>query len=129
MAFIDISDPDKRKEIVQKYIEMKNELKTRAENAKENNLLKEKVTQQQYQPIITATKESAEKITSALKRESVYEFYARQTKNKDKYFSIHRDIPGMFRLGQTNGQIDNMNNLHMHDRSYSYSRVFWNLLM
>ena len=47
MAFIDISDPKKkRKETVQKYIEMKNELKTRAENAKENNLLKEKVTQQ-----------------------------------------------------------------------------------
>ena len=46
MAFINISTPQKRKEIIQKYMEMKNELKTRAENTKEDNLSKEQVTQQ-----------------------------------------------------------------------------------
>ena len=55
------------------------------------------------------------------KCESVYDFYAKQTKNKDKYFSIYRDIPGVFRLGQTNIQIDDDNNLHMYNRSQCQS--------
>ena len=43
MAFIDITDPEKRKEIVQKYIQMRNELRIKNENRKEGNLLKDKL--------------------------------------------------------------------------------------
>ena len=121
MAFINISDPQKRKEIIQKYMEMKTSLKTRSENGKEDNLLKEQVTQQQFQPIIAATKESAEKITSALKRDTAYDFYSKQTKNKDKYFSIYRDNSGVFRFGQTNIRIDDNNTLHVYTAT---ARVF-----
>ena len=61
MAFINISDPRKRKEIVEEYIKTRNELKLKNENKKEGNLIKEQQIEEQYRPLISATEESTKK--------------------------------------------------------------------
>ena len=130
MAFINIADPVKRKEIVQDYIQMRNDVRTRNENNKETNLLREKEKEERFKPIVTATEKSAEKITSALRGGpgTPYEYYSSLTNNRDKYFGIYR-IEGHFRLGNTNIQIDEENNISIQDKTYSYSPGLWDLLM
>ena len=133
MAFINIQDPVKRKEIVQDYVKMRNEVRQRNENDKESNLLKEKAIEERVRPIVKATEKSAEMITSALKHEegpkTPFEFYSTMTKNKDKYISIYRNNDRTFRLGKTNIQIDAENNIHIDGTMYRYSSGIWDLLM
>jgi len=133
MAFIDIEDPNKRRETVQEYIKTRNEIRGRNENNKESNLIKEKEIEAKFRPIVRATEESAEKITSALKKDqgpqSPYEFYSSMTKNKDLYFSIYRINDGSFRLGDTDIRIDVDSNIHISDTTYNYTPGLWNLLM
>ena len=136
MAFINISNPQKRKEIVQEYIKTRNELQLRAENRKEGNLLKEQAIQEQAKPVVTATKESAEKITSALNNfnnnnfnTSLYSFYSKLNQNKDKYFSIYQTDKGTYKLGNSEIKIDNQNNIFVNGKTYYYTPGLWNLLM
>lgn len=136
MAFINISNPQKRKEIVQEYIKTRNELQLKAENKKEGNLLKEQAIQEQAKPVVTATKESAEKITSALNNfnnnnfnTSLYSFYSKLNQNKDKYFSIYQTDKGTYKLGNSDIGIDNQNNIFVNGKTYHYTPGLWNLLM
>ena len=135
MAFINISNPTKRDEIVQEYIKMKNDIREKNENNKESNLLKERAIEERFKPIVTATEKSAEKITSALKKseeeelKKPYDFYSSMSKNKDKYFSIYRNNDGSFKLGDTDIQIDEENNIHILDTVFKYTSGLWDLLM
>ena len=134
MAFINIADPDRRKEIVQEYLKTRNAIREKSENNKESNLLKEKEIEERAKPIVTATEKSAEKITSALKeneedQKTPYEYYLSMTKNKDKYFSIYRINAGTFKLGNTDIQIDEGSNIHISGKTYEYTSGLWDLLM
>ena len=136
MAFINISNPQKRKEIVQEYIKTRNELQLKAENKKEGNLLKEQAIQEQAKPVVTATKESAEKITSALNNFSenslnanLYNVYSKLSHDKDKYFSIYQTNMGTYKLGNFDVQIDDQNNISVNGQTYHYAPGLWNLLM
>ena len=137
MAFIDITDPDKREEIVKEYIQMRNAVKQRNENNKENNLLKEQVLRETTRPLVEATEKSAELITSALKPEPVpknesktlFDHYNRNNRTKDKYYSIYKDNDGSFVLGNAHIQIDADNNISIGDEIYPYSKGLWDLLM
>ena len=121
---------------MQEYIKTRNELQLRAENRKENNLLKEQVIQEQAKPIVTATKESTHKITSALNNfsnnnlsTSLYNFYSKLSQNKDRYFSIYQTNMGTYKLVNFDVQIDNQNNISVNGKTYHYTPGLWNLLM
>ena len=133
MAFINITDPNRREEIVQEYLQMRNEVRKANENNKEGNLLKEKEIEERSKPIVAATEKSAEKITSAIKKNDTpstsFEFYRSMTKNKDKYFSIYRVNAGTFKLGNTDIRIDENNNISISEKTYEYSPGLWDLLM
>ena len=129
MAFIEIADPQKRKEIVKEYIQLRNEVKQRNENNKESNLLKEQALKESTRPLVEATEKSAQLITSALKHEPVQNLKIDSfDKNRDKYFSIHKD-GSSFRLGNKFVQIDMGNNIKIGDEVYPYSEGLWNLIM
>ena len=131
MAFINISDPHRRKEIVEEYIKTKNELRLKNENKKEGNLIKEQQIEEQYRPLISATEESAKKITSALQKNTdnpLYS-YSKLTRNKDKYYSIYQIDTGEFKLGDSNIVIDDKNNIIVDGKLFNYTHGFWNLLM
>ena len=136
MAFIDITDPEKREDIVKEYVQMRNEVKQRNENNKESNLLKEQVLRETARPLVEATEKSAQLITSALKPEPVQKNESKTlfeqydaSRNKDKYYSIYKDDDGSFVLGNAYIQIDADNNIKIGDETYPYSKGLWNLLM
>ena len=60
MAFIDITDPTKRDQIVQDYINTKNYLQQKYENEKAVGLQQKMELEKQYEPLISATKEQAQ---------------------------------------------------------------------
>ena len=117
MAFIDIEDPARRKEIVKEYVQMRNEVRQCGEDNKESNLLRQQTIQKSTRPLIEATERSAKLITSALKPELVpgsitlFDPYDTATKNKDKYYSIYWNVDGSYMLGDTPIQIDDGNNI------------------
>ncbi len=133
MAFIDITDPHRREEIVQEYLQMRKEIREKNENNKEGNLLKEREIEERSKPIVAATEKSAEKITSALKKNvtptTSFEFYQSMTKNKDKYFGIYRVNAGTFKLGDIDIRIDEGNNITISEKTYEYTPGLWDLLM
>ena len=112
-------------------MQLKNDLRLRNENRKEGNLLKEKEREEQFKPIITATEETAKKITSAISgsEETPYEYYTKLTKNKDTYYSIYRINEDTFQLGNSEIVIDDKNNIHVKDQIFDYSTGLWDLLM
>ena len=73
MAFIDITDPEKRKDTVQEYAQMRNEVQKPNENKKEHNLLKEQTLREINKPWVDAMEKSAKLITSALKKDPATE--------------------------------------------------------
>ena len=68
MAFIEISNPAKRNEIVEDYINTKHELQEKYENDKAAGLQQRIAFEKQYQPLLKATKESSKDITTELKK-------------------------------------------------------------
>ena len=139
MAFIDILNPHKRKETVQDYINIRQEVKAKKEKKKRSNLLWEQALEEKFKPIITATAQSAEKISSTLagvskpqiwkegSKISPYEFYITSDK-RDKYFSVYQDGTN-FKIGETGIQIDEDNNILVNDTSYKGTSGLWELLM
>ena len=131
MAFIDITDPRKREELVREYVQTKRELRLRNENRKEGNLLKEQEIQERYQPIIAATEKSTQEITSAIKKSegNPFEFHSNLRINRDKYFSIYRANNGELKLGNSVIQLDSENNIIISGTVFEYSPGLWNLIM
>ena len=106
MAFIDITDPTKRDQIVQDYINTKNYLQQKYENEKAVGLQQKMELEKQYEPLISATKDSASKITTELKSKrsmsekgiwkpgfakSAIDYYlSLPPKNIEKYYGIQK---------------------------------------
>ena len=67
MAFIEITDPGRREEIVEDYINTKNQIKQKYENEKAIGLQQRIDLEKQYQPLLRATEDSTRKITTELK--------------------------------------------------------------
>ena len=67
MAFIEISNPQQREKIVQDYVSTLQEIRHKAENDKAQGLQQQIELNKQYEPLIKATKDSANKITTELK--------------------------------------------------------------
>ena len=67
MEFTDITDPHRREELVQGYIQTKDELILQRENRKQSNLLKEQALEVQFRSVITATENQHEKLLQWLK--------------------------------------------------------------
>ena len=137
-SFIDIIDPTKRNEVVAEYIKTRDMIKTRNDNNKETNLIKEREIEENLQPVVTATKQSANKIVSALtetkkeeeEHKTPYEFYTSTRKNRDFWFSIYQQEDGSFKLGDKNIDIDDDNNIHFDGYPVvPYSTGLWNLIM
>ena len=140
MEFLNIKDPSRRKEIIQDYINTRNEIRTRNENNKENKLIKERALEAKVRPIVEATEKLPEKISDALIKtnltnplhvldasskanstspfhQSAYDYYMSNgmEKMRDKYFGIYED-DGVLKLGDAVIQIDDKNNIHINDR-------------
>ena len=107
MAFIDITDPTKREQIVQDYMNTKSYLQQKYENEKAVGLQQKIDLEKQYEPLISATKDSASKITTELKMKrsmsekglwkpefakSAIDYYLTTfpPKNRDKYYGIQK---------------------------------------
>ena len=105
MAFIQISDPRKRDEIVQDYINTKHTLRERYENDKAVGLEQKVAFEKQYQPLLKATKDSTKEITTELQSnrsinkgdrgywkptfvKSTPEYYLSLKTSIDKYYGI-----------------------------------------
>ena len=100
--------------------------------------------EQQYKPIIEATKESADKLATEIKLNrntaekqcgvwkkgfmtSLFEYYSPLQK-KDKYYAIHREGSD-YTIGTHKIGIDNKNNLSVNDKTYEGTPGLWELLM
>ena len=70
MAFIEISNPTKRNEIVEDYINTKHQLQEKYENDKAVGLQQRIAFEKQYQPLLKASKESSKDITKELKKQA-----------------------------------------------------------
>ena len=131
MSFINITNPNKRDEIVKDYIKTKNVIRDRYENEKENNLLKQELAEESARPIIEATKESAETIKSAIENPkdnlTLYNDYSNIKQNRDRYFAISRDKKG-FKLGAIPITMDANGVITVYGKSYEYTPGFWNLI-
>ena len=106
MAFIDITDPTKREQIVQDYMNTKSYLQQKYENEKAIGLQQKIEFEKQYEPLISATKDSASKITTELKMKrsmsekgmwkpefakSAIDYYlSLPPKSRDKYYGIQK---------------------------------------
>ena len=49
--------------------------------------------------------------------------------NKDEYYSIYQTYAGVFKIGNSEIEIDDENIIHIGEKSYSYTSEFWNLVM
>ena len=72
MAFIDISDPKKRDEIVRDYVNTRLEIQNKSENEKALGLQQRINLEKQYQPLIEATKDSTKQITTLRSQRKIY---------------------------------------------------------
>ena len=107
MAFIQISDPRKRDEIVQDYINTKHALREKYENDKAVGLEQKVAFEKQYQPLLKATKDSTKEITTELQSnrsihegdrgywkpvyvKSAPEYYLSLRSGLDKYYGIKK---------------------------------------
>ena len=107
MSFIDIKNPQERDRIVQDYINIRNELRVKAENDKARGLTQQIQLVKTYTPLIKATQESTSKITQEIKNNRAVKennnpfwketyakpainYYLGSKKNLDKYYGIQK---------------------------------------
>ena len=144
MAFLDIIDPAKRTEIVQDYFNIRKSWKEKNENERAQGLEQREALAKQYEPIIQATKESADRLATEIKsnRSTVekqpgfwkkgymttpFEYYNPMTK-KDKYYGITRK-GDTYKLGNQDIGVDKQNNISVNDKTYEGTPGLWELLM
>ena len=143
MEFLNIKDPSRRKEIIQDYINTRNEIRTRNENNKENNLIKERALEAKVRPIVEATEKLPEKISDALLKnnlsnpfqdepfhQSAFDYYMSSGMNKarDNYFRIYEN-DGRLKLGDTDVIIDENNNIIIKGKKFKSTQGLWDLIM
>ena len=143
MAFIEISDPKKRDEIVRDYINTKNQIKQKYENEKAIGLQQRIDFEKQYQPLIEATKDSTQKITTELKSnrslaekgywkpsyaKSAIDFYLNSKTNIDKYYGIQKRAK-KYVMGDSTVEIDKDSNIYVNNQRFKSSPGLWQLIM
>ena len=145
MAFIDITDPTKRDQIVQDYINTKNYLQQKYENEKAIGLQQRIELEKQYEPLISATKDSASKITTELKMKrsmsekglwkpefakSAIDYYLTTfpPKNRDKYYGIQKK-GDKYVMGNAFVNVDKNSNITVAGVEYGNSPGLWQLIM
>ena len=143
MEFLNIKDPSRRKEIIQDYINTRNVIRTRNENNKENNLIKERALEAKVRPIVEATEKLPEKISDALLKnnlvnpfqdepfhKSAFDYYMSSGMNKvrDNYFRIYEN-DGRLKLGDTDVIIDGNNNIIIKGKKFKSTQGLWDLIM
>ena len=132
MAFIEISDPHKREEIVRDYAKTLQELRDKAENDKAEGLKQRVELEKQYRPLIEATKDSSNKITTELKNNrSIKEsekgywkpnfvrpainYYLSIKNNLDRYYGIQKK-GDHYVMGEAIVDLDKDSNIYVNDK-------------
>ena len=143
MAFIDITDPQKREQIVRDYINTKNHLQQKYENEKAVGLQQKIELEKQYEPLIAATKDSAAKITTELKSSRsmsekgvwkpgfatpAIDYYLNLPKNMDKYYGIQKK-GDKYVMGNAFVSVDKNSNITVDGVEYGNSSGLWQLIM
>ncbi len=145
MAFIEISNPVKRNEIVEDYINTKHELQEKYENDKAVGLQQRIAFEKQYQPLLKATKESSKDITTELKKnrtikeiekgywkpayvKPALEYYLSLKNNVDKYYGIRKQGDG-YVMGDSKVVIDTDSNIIVRDQRFKGTPGLWQLIM
>ena len=145
MSFIDIKNPQERDRIVQDYINIRNELRAKAENDKARGLTQQIQLVKTYTPLIKATQESTSKITEELKNnravkedhklfwnetyaKSAINYYLDSNKNLDKYFGIQKKGEH-YVMGTEIVTLDNQSNITTSLKTYKSTRGLWELIM
>ena len=145
MAFIDITDPTKRDQIVQDYMNTKSYLQQKYENEKAVGLQQKIELEKQYEPLISATKDSASKITTELKMKrsmsekglwkpefakSAIDYYLTTfpPKNRDKYYGIQKK-GDKYVMGNAFVNVDKNSNITVAGVEYGNSPGLWQLIM
>ena len=145
MAFIDITDPTKREQIVQDYMNTKSYLQQKYENEKAVGLQQKIELEKQYEPLISATKDSASKITTELKMKrsmsekglwkpefakSAIDYYLTTfpPKNRDKYYGIQKK-GDKYVMGNAFVNVDKNSNITVAGVEYGNSPGLWQLIM
>ena len=140
MSFIDIKNPQKRDQIVQDYIKTLAFVRNKAENEKARGLEQQIKLQKQYNPIITATKESTNRITDELKSsravaesqkgywkrdfaKSAIDYYLNLTKNEDRYYGIQKK-DGQYKMGNATVILDNKSNIYIDGKRFEGTRKY-----
>ena len=90
--------------------------------------MRDSALEAKYKPIITATEKSAEKIAKAAEV-TPYEYYSKNTINRDKFFCIYRSKEDTYVLGNEKIKIDDQNTIHIKDKTWEYTIGLWNLIM
>ena len=145
MAFIEISNPTKRNEIVEDYINTKHQLQEKYENDKAVGLQQRIAFEKQYQPLLKATKESSKDITTELKKnrtikeldkgywkpdyaKPALDYYLSLRNNVDKYYGIQKKGDG-YVMGDSNVVIDTDSNIIVRDQRFKGTPGLWQLIM
>ena len=145
MAFIEISNPVKRNEIVEDYINTKHQLQEKYENDKAVGLQQRIAFEKQYQPLLKASKESSKDITTELKKnrtikeldkgywkpgyvEPALEYYLSLRNNLDKYYGIRKQADG-YVMGDSKVVIDTDSNIIVRDQRFKGTPGLWQLIM
>ena len=145
MSFIDIKNPKKRDQIVQDYIKTLAFVRQKAENEKAQGLEQRIKLEKQYNPIINATKESANRITDELKNnraiaegqkrswrrdftQPAIEYYLNLKKNQDMYYGIQK-INGHYKMGEATVILDNKSNIYVDNERFEGTPGLWALVM
>ena len=145
MAFIEISNPAKRNEIVEDYINTKHQLQEKYENDKAVGLQQRIAFEKQYQPLLKASKESSKDITKELKKNRIIkeldkgywkpdyakpalDYYLSLRNNVDKYYGIQKKGNG-YVMGDSNVVIDTDSNIIVNDQRFKGTPGLWQLIM
>ena len=142
MAFIEITDPGRREEIVEDYINTKNQIKQKYENEKAIGLQQRIDLEKQYQPLLRATEDSTKKITTELKNnralsekgywnpnfaKSAIDTYLNLKTNKDRYYGIQKR-GDRYVMGDAFVEISD-NNIIVNGRQFKGTPGLWQLIM
>ena len=144
-AFIEISNPVKRNEIVEDYINTKHQLQEKYKNDKAVGLQQRIAFEKQYQPLLKASKESSKDITKELKKNRIIkeldkgywkpdyakpalDYYLSLRNNVDKYYGIQKKGNG-YVMGDSNVIIDTDSNIIVNDRRFKGTPGLWQLIM
>ena len=143
MAFLNITDPKRRDEIVNDYFQTIDELRKKADDERANGLVQQAKLETHFKPIISATKEVTREIqkqAAPAKEKEIrtewdansslpaYNFYEKIRLNRDKYYGIQK-VGNEFRMGKEIVNIDKSSNISIDGETLTGTAGLWALIM